>query len=236
MQSVNDAVDAATNHGRVTVVAAAGNNNGNTCQFSPASAPTAIAVGATDNADRKASFSNHGSCMSLFAPGASITSTWIGNPDADNTISGTSMASPLRVRRCHQVLGHPPRGRSRGRQGLDLAARFWFKKRKSKNQKMWQQPLDLQTLSLSLSSLLFKQIKEHNDIQYLDTKKKTCSIARMIKITNFTKNILCLYLNLLSKGDGRGDRGSERPCDRQPNARVPPRAPFHQPAGTSLRE
>ena len=94
MQSVNDAVDAATNHGRVTVVAAAGNNNGNTCSFSPASATTAIAVGATDNMDKKASFSNHGSCMSLFAPGASITSTWIGNPDADNTISGTSMASP----------------------------------------------------------------------------------------------------------------------------------------------
>lgn len=94
MQSVNDAVDAATNHGRVTVVAAAGNNNGDTCQFSPASAPTAIAVGATDNMDRKASFSNHGKCMNLFAPGAAVTSTWIGNPDADNTISGTSMASP----------------------------------------------------------------------------------------------------------------------------------------------
>lgn len=94
MQSVNDAVDAATNHGRVTTVAAAGNNNGDTCSFSPAAATTAIAVGATENTDRKAGFSNHGRCMSLFAPGAAITSTWIGNPDADNTISGTSMASP----------------------------------------------------------------------------------------------------------------------------------------------
>jgi len=94
MQSVNDAVDAASNHGRVTTVAAAGNNNGDTCQFSPASASTAIAVGATDNNDNKASFSNHGPCMNLFAPGVSITSTWIGNPNADNTISGTSMASP----------------------------------------------------------------------------------------------------------------------------------------------
>jgi len=92
-QSVNDAVDAATAAG-VTTVAAAGNNNGDTCGFSPASARTAIAVGATNNQDRKAGFSNHGSCLSLFAPGEGITSTWIGNPDADNTISGTSMASP----------------------------------------------------------------------------------------------------------------------------------------------
>jgi len=94
VQSVNDAVDAASNHGLVTVVAAAGNNNGDTCATSPASAPTAIAIGATDNNDNRASFSNHGSCMALFAPGAAITSTWIGNPAADNTISGTSMASP----------------------------------------------------------------------------------------------------------------------------------------------
>jgi len=93
-QAVNDAVDAASAHGRVTTVAAAGNNNGDTCSFSPASAPTGIAVGATDNGDRKASFSNHGRCMNLFAPGQAITSTWIGNPDADNTISGTSMAAP----------------------------------------------------------------------------------------------------------------------------------------------
>jgi len=93
-QSVNDAVDAASIHGLVTVVAAAGNDNGNTCNFSPASSTTAIAVGATDNTDKKAGFSNHGTCMSLFAPGQAITSTWIGNPDADNTISGTSMAAP----------------------------------------------------------------------------------------------------------------------------------------------
>jgi len=93
MQSVNDAVDAASSR-RVTVVVAAGNDNRNTCDYSPASAPTAIAVGATDNTDGKATFSNHGECMNLFAPGVAITSTWIGNPNADNTISGTSMAAP----------------------------------------------------------------------------------------------------------------------------------------------
>jgi len=108
-QAVNDAVDAASLHGLVTVVAAAGNNNGDTCAFSPASATTAIAVGATDNADYKASFSNHGACMSLFAPGQSITSTWIGNPDADNTISGTSMASPHVCGIVTKYLGERPR-------------------------------------------------------------------------------------------------------------------------------
>lgn len=94
IQSVNDALDAAVLHGRVVMVAAAGNNNGDTCNFSPASAPEAVAVGASNNQDHKASFSNHGTCMHLFAPGQAITSTWIGNPDADNTISGTSMAAP----------------------------------------------------------------------------------------------------------------------------------------------
>jgi len=94
VQAVNDALDAAVLHGNVVMVAAAGNNNGDTCNFSPASAPLAIATGATDNQDRKATFSNHGRCMHLFAPGVAITSTWIGNPEADNTISGTSMASP----------------------------------------------------------------------------------------------------------------------------------------------
>jgi len=109
MQSVNDAVDAASNHGLVTVVCAAGNNNGDTCSFSPASAPTAIAVGASDNTDRKASFSNHGRCMHLFAPGVSITSDWYSGPDADNTISGTSMAAPHVCGTVTKYLGTRPR-------------------------------------------------------------------------------------------------------------------------------
>lgn len=91
--SVNTAVANAVLAG-VTMVVAAGNDNRNACNFSPASTPSAITVGATTNTDSRASYSNFGSCVDIFAPGSSIKSTWIGSDTATNTISGTSMASP----------------------------------------------------------------------------------------------------------------------------------------------
>ncbi|WP_435615246.1 S8 family serine peptidase [Streptomyces coelicoflavus] len=93
MQSVNDAVAAAITDG-VTFVVAAGNEDTDACRKSPASTPEAITVGATDKTDRRASFSNYGSCLDLFAPGVGITSAWWTDDNATNTISGTSMASP----------------------------------------------------------------------------------------------------------------------------------------------
>jgi subtilisin family serine protease len=78
----------------VTVVVAAGNAAMDACGFSPARAASAITVGATDEFDNRASFSNIGSCLDVFAPGFDITSAWIGGDYASNTISGTSMASP----------------------------------------------------------------------------------------------------------------------------------------------
>ncbi|MBC7374501.1 MAG: S8 family serine peptidase, partial [Frankiales bacterium] len=51
-------------------------------------------VGATTSTDARASYSNIGTCLDLFAPGSSITSAWYTSPTATNTISGTSMASP----------------------------------------------------------------------------------------------------------------------------------------------
>ncbi|WP_335989662.1 S8 family peptidase [Glycomyces sp. MUSA5-2] len=91
--SLNNAVTQAVSSG-VTFVVAAGNESTNACNRSPASTPTAITVGATTSTDARASYSNYGSCVDVFAPGSSITSAWYSSNSATNTISGTSMASP----------------------------------------------------------------------------------------------------------------------------------------------
>ena len=91
--SVNAAVAGAVASG-VTMVVAAGNSNADACLSSPASEPSALTVGATTSTDTRASYSNYGYCLDLFAPGSSITSAWYTSSTATNTISGTSMASP----------------------------------------------------------------------------------------------------------------------------------------------
>jgi subtilisin family serine protease len=92
-QTVNDAVKRAVADGIVMVVAA-GNNNANAANYSPASTLEAITVGATTSTDARASFSNFGSVLDIFAPGNLITSAWYTSSTATSTISGTSMASP----------------------------------------------------------------------------------------------------------------------------------------------
>jgi len=77
----------------VVVVVAAGNEFGDACWDSP-KGPTAIVVAASDKTDTMPMFSNHGTCVDLFAPGVDITSTWIGSTTATQTASGTSMACP----------------------------------------------------------------------------------------------------------------------------------------------
>jgi subtilisin family serine protease len=91
--SVNAAVAGAVSKG-VTMVVAAGNSGADACSYSPASEPSAITVGATDSSDARASYSNYGTCVDMFAPGTNITSAWPTSATATNTISGTSMASP----------------------------------------------------------------------------------------------------------------------------------------------
>ena len=78
----------------VTYAVAAGNENTNACNGSPARVGSALTVGSTTSSDARSSFSNYGSCVDLFAPGSSITSAWWTSNTATNTISGTSMASP----------------------------------------------------------------------------------------------------------------------------------------------
>jgi subtilisin family serine protease len=78
----------------VAFAVAAGNENQNACNVSPARTAAAITVGATTSSDARSSFSNYGTCLDLFAPGSNITSAWYTSDTATNTISGTSMASP----------------------------------------------------------------------------------------------------------------------------------------------
>ena len=91
--AVDTAVTNSVNDG-VTYAVAAGNENQNACNSSPARAASAITVGSTTMTDARSSFSNFGTCVDIFAPGSSITSSWRTSDTATNTISGTSMATP----------------------------------------------------------------------------------------------------------------------------------------------
>ncbi|MFI0795511.1 S8 family peptidase [Micromonospora rubida] len=92
----------------VTYAVAAGNSNANACNYSPAAVPTAITVGATQSNDARASYSNYGTCVDIFAPGTSILSAWYTSTTATNTISGTSMASPHVAGAAARVLQNNP--------------------------------------------------------------------------------------------------------------------------------
>lgn len=92
-QALDDAVNAAVAAG-ISFVVAAGNDNSNACNYSPARAANAVTVGSTTSTDSRSSFSNYGTCLDIYAPGSSITSAWYNSNSATNTISGTSMASP----------------------------------------------------------------------------------------------------------------------------------------------
>ncbi|MDC5332345.1 S8 family peptidase [Acinetobacter baumannii] len=91
--SLDSAVENLFNNGYVMVVAA-GNSNTDACSSSPARVSKAITVAATDNTDTRASYSNYGSCVDIFAPGSQINSSWIGSNTATKILNGTSMATP----------------------------------------------------------------------------------------------------------------------------------------------
>jgi cerevisin len=91
--SLDRAVDAAVDAGLHFAVAA-GNDDQDACNYSPAASQNAVTVGASTLGDERAYFSNHGKCVDVFAPGLNILSTYIGSETATNTLSGTSMASP----------------------------------------------------------------------------------------------------------------------------------------------
>ena len=92
-QAQEDAAAALYDAGILPVVAA-GNDSTDACTTSPAAEPLALTIASSDNQDRQSDFSNHGSCVDLFAPGSSITAANYNNNTGSQTMSGTSMASP----------------------------------------------------------------------------------------------------------------------------------------------
>jgi subtilisin family serine protease len=91
--ALDTAVTNSINDG-VTYAIAAGNDAVDACTNSPGRVASAITVGSTTTSDARSSFSNFGTCLDIFAPGSSITSSWNTSDTATNTISGTSMATP----------------------------------------------------------------------------------------------------------------------------------------------
>lgn len=92
--ALNTAIAKVTAAG-ITVIVAAGNDDVDASSDSPASAPSAITVGAIDQStDKKASFSNFGASVDIMAPGVSVLSVGITSITATSVLSGTSMACP----------------------------------------------------------------------------------------------------------------------------------------------
>merc|ERR1719421_2700011 len=93
MHSIADTFKKA-NAANILISVAAGNSNSDACGFTPAFAPAAITVGATQKGDRRAGYSNYGTCIDIFAPGSNVLSAWWNSDTASKSISGTSMACP----------------------------------------------------------------------------------------------------------------------------------------------
>lgn len=91
--ALDDAVRRGINAG-ITFVVAAGNDGIEASLVSPARVAEAITVGATDSRDVRASWSNFGTLLDLFAPGVGIDSAGLGSNTATARMSGTSMATP----------------------------------------------------------------------------------------------------------------------------------------------
>ena len=87
------AVDTLVDNG-IAVFVSAGNNDIDSCGKTYAFIESSITVGASDQRDNRASFSNYGSCLDIYAPGTSIPSAGHRDDTSSRIMSGTSMATP----------------------------------------------------------------------------------------------------------------------------------------------
>jgi hypothetical protein len=112
--AVNTAAANAVSAGLFLAVAA-GNDNANAANYSPASEPTAFTVGATDSNDARASFSNYGALVDVFAPGVSILSTWLngGTVSLALVFSSNRWLTHALEHHLGNLHGYPPRCWSR---------------------------------------------------------------------------------------------------------------------------
>ena len=90
----NDAVTS-LHLANVPVFVSAGNDGTTAGSFSPQSASASIVVGATNDVDGRASFSNYGSAVDLYAPGVGILVPVHNSNVSFVPVSGTSYAAPL---------------------------------------------------------------------------------------------------------------------------------------------
>lgn len=89
--SLDDAVQRLSYSG-VAVAAAAGNNGGDACNYSPGRVPEVLTVGSSNQLDQASSYSAHGPCLDLYAPGEQIATARLGG--GTRTVSSTGLAAP----------------------------------------------------------------------------------------------------------------------------------------------
>ncbi|KAH7327593.1 peptidase S8/S53 domain-containing protein [Rhizoctonia solani] len=92
---LDDAVRYAISRGlHFTVAAGNTATDVNLSSITPARVKEVNTIGAVDSQNQRYALSNYGSLVDVWAPGVNVKSTWIGGPDAEHTMSGTSMAAP----------------------------------------------------------------------------------------------------------------------------------------------
>jgi hypothetical protein len=120
--SLNTAVNNAIQKYKITFVVSAGNSSGDACGFTPASTPAAITVAASSSTDTRASFSNYGACVDIFAPGVGVTSSYYSSDSATAAMSGTSMAAPVVTGAVSQILASGDKAPDQVWEALRVAA------------------------------------------------------------------------------------------------------------------